>query len=1089
MNILDTILLTETQHFAATERKDLAVSAGAGSGKTNTLTARYLHLVDENAAPRRVVAITFTEKATREMRNRIRSQIHHWIENECPPEEQARWRAIEAGLDAAHIGTIHALCAEILRAHPAEAEIDPRFGVLDEGLSAALQAQVVSDSLAWATGQPDLIPLFESFTPATLETILSSLLKQRLEVETLLNLTVSGDQALARELRTFLDLPPVQEAWDTLRALFDDGTLLADAGDKLAAQVEQLLLKWDALERALRDTRASEAALCLYQIRRECLKKNVGKKTSAAKANIAVLQAAYDEILDPWLGGKSDDGAPDPALDVHMRELVALLRVLFEHAQGEYRRAKDQRAELDFDDMERGAQKLLQRPEIRAQWQAQIDALLVDEFQDTNERQREIIEALAGSADGRIGCLFIVGDPKQSIYRFRGADVTVFARVREDIRRRGGLPVDLSETFRAHTDLIETLNLLLANVMDSASPRRAYYTPFAKLKSSRAEPPDYQPPFVELLYGLGDDSRRTAAQLLARRLRELHDTHGVAWDKIVCLFRASTGFDEYESAFADARIPFVTVAGRGFYERPEIRDLLNMLRALSDPSDDLALAGLLRSPAFGLSDAALYQLRWIEEKQPRSYWDALYQDLSALSETDRARAETARQVILKSTALVGRVSVAELLKAILFETNYLALLAAATGERLQRNVEKLLSDAYASGLTGVTEFLEYIETLRDVGAREGEAPSEAEGAVRLMTVHKAKGLQFPIVVLADAARGFPSFRGHVLLSDELGVVPRVETEAGISALFALAKGFEQDRAQAEDLRLLYVAATRAQEKLIVCAHESRRADAWFHKLVAAADLSMDDVSAEPDAWHERALHDSALKISWRASTAGASAKPDAEPPPAPEQIAAPLFAPLQPPRDLETPDDDKTLEELLSVDNANFQIGILFHAAIRQWAFPGDPTLELLLRAASANFSLPALNLLPRVRTLLERVQHDPRWGELNAAPVRRHEVPFTFTDGALVNNGTIDLLYQTPAGAWHIVDFKTEVISRAELPGIVKKHRPQLLRYLQAARQINLDAQAWLCFADCEGGVVWQQVEDSLLKDSNLAKEMPVVS
>lgn len=1074
MNILDTFALTGTQYAAATLDKDLAVSAGAGSGKTNTLTARFVRLADQNETPHRIVAVTFTDKATREMRNRIRTRVREWVDNQCPREQLEHWRAIQSGLDAARIGTIHSLCAEILRAHPAEAEIDPRFGVLDEGLASALKVQVVQDSLAWATGQHDLTPLFGTFDPGTLESMLSNLLNHRLEAETAFAVEVSGNVTLCSAIREFLDQQQVGEAWTVLRELQDSGTLFDDAGDKLGPQVETLLVQWDALERALAEARAGDAALVLFKIRREGLSLRAGSNKSEAKKAVRILQTVYDESIDPWLGGKtSTDTPPDPALDTKISETLAQLRRLFNHADLAYQQAKAQRAELDFDDMERGAQMLLRRPEIRAHWQARLDALLVDEFQDTNERQREIIEALAGSEEGRVGRLFIVGDPKQSIYRFRGADVTVFGRVRRDMQARGGEPIELMETFRAHTALIELLNHLLAHIMGAPASRPGYYTPFAALKSSRKEAPRLSEPFVELLYGMGEDARQTAAQLLAERLLELHEQDKLGWDKMVCLFRASSGFDEYERAFAAAGIPFVTVAGRGFYERPEIRDLLNLLRAFADPSDDAAMAGLLRSPAFGLSDAALYQLRRAADHKTRPYVQALTADLAGLSETDRARAERAQRCLEKCAPLVGRISVAELLKTILQETNYLALLSAVTGERLQRNVEKLLADAYDSGMTNVSEFLEYIETLRDVGARESEAPSEAEGAVRLMTVHKAKGLQFPVVILADAARGVPNLRAPVLLSNEMGVVPDIESNEGRSPLFGLAKHYERDRSRAEDLRLLYVAATRAQEKLIVCAHASQKTspEVWFHQLANAAEFTPGDETLEPHVWHEKALTDKQIKIAYKAGT-GPRTRTASKPTVTAEseRVTGALFAPLSPPRELEIT-DERSLLELLERDDRAARTGELFHLAIRQWTFPGEPNFEMLLRAGAANFTL-SIDVTSRVRQLLDRLRGDPRWQEINDAPVRRQELPFAFASEGLVAGGVMDLIYQTPEGKWLIVDFKTDAVTRAEAENHVRrKYRAQLLRYLAAAKQIGLEASGWVCFVDCEGGIDWQMV------------------
>ena len=210
----------------------------------------------------------------------------------------------------------------------------------------------------------------------------------------------------------------------------------------------------------------------------------------------------------------------------------------------------------------------------------------------------------------------MVGDSKQSIYRFRGADVSVFRQVQADILTSDGERLDLDLTFRAHRELLETLNQLLAPILgDTDDPARPHLVPFAPLHPHRAHPvrEQIQPPFVEIHLGLGenaDEGRRVASAALANRLHELHEVEKFAWGDMALLFRASAGFSAYETALEAAGIPFVTVAGRGFYDRPEIRDLLNALVAIVDPTDDLALVGLLRSPAFALPDAEIYQLRF-----------------------------------------------------------------------------------------------------------------------------------------------------------------------------------------------------------------------------------------------------------------------------------------------------------------------------------------------------------------------------------------------------------------------------------------------------------------------------------------------
>ena len=295
---------------------------------------------------------------------------------------------------------------------------------------------------------------------------------------------------------------------------------------------------------------------------------------------------------------------------------------------------------------------------------------------------------------------------------------------------------------------------------DQADPDKPFHIPYAPLRSERKEArAKMQAPFIECILGVGEDAvsaRPAAAQALASRLSELYATGEIrSWDEVAMLFRASTPFSIYEQALEEAGIPFVTVAGRGFYDRPEVRDVLNLLRALADPWDDQAMVGLLRSPAFGVSDVGIYQLRCPQGK-PIPIQKALHSDLSALSTMDQEHVRRAQDILDELLPLVDRLPISELLKRLLDRCDYRAILATNTNlgdrSRLWRNVDKLIGDAQVSGLVGVRAFLEYITTMRDVGAREGEAASEAEGSVRLMTIHKAKGLEFPIVVLADAAR-------------------------------------------------------------------------------------------------------------------------------------------------------------------------------------------------------------------------------------------------------------------------------------------------------------------------------------------------
>ena len=291
----------------------------------------------------------------------------------------------------------------------------------------------------------------------------------------------------------------------------------------------------------------------------------------------------------------------------------------------------------------------------------------------------------------------------------------------------------------------------------------------------------------------------------------------VGYGDVAVLCRASTSFECYENAFERAGLPFLTVAGRGFYGRPEVRDLLNTLAAIADPTNDLALFGALRSPVIGLSNTTLYRLRAEQRCRwpDQALWRALPMCQTDIPLDQVERLDSALNVIGDLHNQVGRRPVADILKEYLDTTDYRAALVRAGERRAARNASKLLSDAYVSGIVSVGEFLEYIGDLRESGSREGEARSTSEGAIQIMSVHAAKGLEFPIVVIADVTHARRS-SDQMLLDPELGVLlPKRQDEEAHAAAYVMGKRTAEDKDAAEEGRLLYVAATRASEMLIL----------------------------------------------------------------------------------------------------------------------------------------------------------------------------------------------------------------------------------------------------------------------------------
>jgi ATP-dependent helicase/nuclease subunit A len=1120
MIVLDLLQLDDSQMQAATADGHVVVTAGAGSGKTRTLVGRYLALLEEGVPLRSIAAITFTDKAAREMRTRIRRAIADWLAQD--PPGRAFWEESFADLDAARIGTIHSLCAQILRAHLAEAArlgVMPGFGVLEEGRAAVLRSRAVEEALAWAAADEVTSHLFRLLGEFRLRAAVSTLLEKRLDADAAFGRMGDDplrgwDAALGSWLSGHLDHP----AWGELLSTFSD-LRASDPTDKLESARQAIIAHAETADAARRQGDLGTALAELAALRAATAltgrKANwPGDTLQVAKDAMRALRDYFDERLKPLVDPKR---LGSRALDEQAAGMIWALHATYQRVLDFYAQARRTENVLDFDDLEANALALLDDPIVRATWQASIRAVLVDEFQDTNERQRQIVYALTGFAQHETrdtppvsrGTLFVVGDAKQSIYRFRGADVTVFRRVQADIEDAGGRTVALDLTFRAHQDLVEMTNRLLAPILgEEERPGRPYLIPFVPLTAYRSRPqPGVDQPFVEFLLGLGESAnagRQAAAEGLAARLLELRDRERVEWKDVALLFRASTAFPVYEDALEQAGIPFVTVAGRGFYERSEVRQLLNALSAVVDPADDLALAGFLRSPFVALTDTALYMLRFPPasnvpggSEMPRALWAMLNDPAlpAIVTGDDLARALRGRDLISELHDLAGRVPVATLLKLLLDRTHYRAALqSVAGGARARRNVDKLLADAHTSGLVSVREFAEYVLTLRDVGARESEAPTEAGSAVQLMTVHKAKGLEFPVVVIADAAHARHRGTERVLLDGRMGVtVDLCDEENRHPAAHLLAALRDSERDEAEDRRLLYVAATRAQEKLLVSAHTkilkggALQMSGWLDRLGQVAGLDEVPMGGMPAEPMQLALSSGAgcWIYPWceerpELLTGGQPAARDATPDLSRDLVAPLILSPPSSDVDGKLSDRDaqpprrvwRVVPRTRRQRAPAWVVGTLTHAALCRWRF-AEEGLESFLRPLALEMGVVDPDLVHasvlETARMLRRFRAHPLWAELDAAQ-RWHEVPFSVIDDGRPANGVIDLLYRL-GGNYGIAEFKTDRL-RAEddLRAHIRQegYDEQVRRYLRAVRlQLGVEAEASWIFLNVGNQVV----------------------
>lgn len=1032
---------------------DVLVSAGAGAGKTRTLTARILALLAEGTPLRSIVAVTFTIKAASEMRNRLRNEIQTYLSrSDLAHDERLRWSQIAQEIDGARIGTIHSLCSEILRVHAAEAGVDPRFTVLDESQASLRKRLAVEAACFAASTEPDMAALVKTLGLDGLADALRRLLDDReravqlLAPEHAVHIRAALDM-WGQRARAYMADPPVCHAIAQIRAAIDESERSASAqSDSITPLLQPILDTWESASAALADENPLAALVALSTYAN--LPRNRGRRDNWRAHNPKPAVQQLQETCSEQLALPKE---ADPAADLALLALLPALRILYMRALQEYAESKATARAVDFDDLETLASELLRtNAQARAEWQAQVQAVLVDEFQDTNRRQRDLLRAISGDR----GVLFLVGDAKQSIYRFRGADVRVFRSEREQIAAGKGTSLVLARSFRSHPPLLNRLNNLLAHALPGPEAAAAFVEPFAPLIAGEVDrQPRLGAPFVEVHLGVGTKNagaEQVAANALAARLRTLHQA-GIQWEEMALLCRRSSAFAPYEDAFERFDIPYVTVAGAGFHQRPEVRDLLNALRAIADPADNLALAGFLRSPITGMSDGDLLALRDAIAAPdaratipPGAWW-------RALQENPSVRAAHAVHLLRDLHTLAGRVPVAELIATLLERTHYEAALVAAGNLRGARNLAKLLEDAQRTSETSVRLFLEEIADLATSGARTGEARTEAAGSVQIMTLHAAKGLQFPVVVLGDAGGRGGGRTSSILLDEQYGVLFPAGPERSKGILFQQTVELERQMEEAEAGRLLYVGATRAQELLILsgttrlAANGVPQPDGWLRTLAPALDLAQPQPARASAEAEDRPVVEfctpDALLAFYHASPPPPSRQPREEAvsgkdaPAAAALHAPPLIAPLPQYEafcadpsvvDDESPQAHLGYEEINDsarqappqprglhvthdgkLDRPLFQrvVGVLFHAALQFAHRPDHAAFAVWLAHQLDKQDIADAGerkrIGNRVTALLKRYYVSALQREIANASVVLHETPFITlaTQGATANH------------------------------------------------------------------------------------------
>ena len=1060
---------------------DVLVRAGAGSGKTKTLVARYLLLLDENRGwkPADITAVTFTRKAAREMQSRIRTEMMKLARlSDADPDEKKFWLERLNEMDSANIGTIHSLCARILRAHPAEAGLDPAFSVLEDNTSVMLTAQIAEAAITRISADRDYETLLTFYDGKRLTRILTELLKNRGKTDEIM--AVPGEKTvyyLRKKVIESLPDPKYAEIIEEYREDIQRSDFDSRAGN-LAENIRCLIKTYDdGMKNLSTFSHPADAAAFFY-------KPFVGWDfRSGNKQMKAGAMKFRDQLTADFPFLKTDDKGRDIQWykdfweDYDKAEIS--LRKLWPSIRSDYMKMLDSAQAVDFEAMETLTLELLRkRPEIRKTWTAQVKALLVDEFQDTNDAQAELFTLLNPSHNR----LFAVGDKKQSIYGFRGTNVALFDRRGADVLEHKGRDIILDTTYRTEPELLTAMGGLLEKVMaDADLAEKEYFAAYEAMKTpdeqrKKTDPLPKTQPCIEVLLGdiqqkADDPKGECAGRMLAQRLTELMDSGLVhTWNDVAILCRNSNDFKQFEDALEAWHIPYVTVAGKGYYDRPEIRDILNTLRAAENPHDNVALTGFLLSPSIGFSlEMTALVYRYANKGGVKmSFYQALTDEgFSYETEEKQKKLIRARSILSILIRLSGQVPLDEVLEEAYRLTGIRTMLAFDSGDRAWLNLDKLLPTARESGLTSVSEFLEYLESIKETGAREGEAPSDTNGAVRIMTIHQAKGLEFRVTVIAEN-ESRPHYPQFSVNSDGAPVF----YSSPATPQYLDAQSLDNARDKAEWLRLFYVAVTRAKYRLIFVGNkpaEGGTQDSWLRRLTAELpDEMLQPGENTGPAW---GLGGDTVMVR-------CCSELPAEPACSQDQKVMEMT--VRNDCSLMDPLPERPVKPRRPGNPFSLAVGKLVHKGMELWRFPQENKSDPVLKDAFRNILMQTDNLDPgeqqavieKAEMLLLRFRQSEVFPIIESAEERWHEIPFSFTKRDFTVNGVIDLLIKDRDG-YRIIDFKTDDLKDFKaLDKANKEHRQQLENYRLALKTtLGEDPHCAVCFLDYCGKVILQPV------------------
>ena len=1138
----------------------LCVTSGAGCGKTSVLVARYIQYLREDLALglERLAAITFTENAAAEMRQRIREACRREMadaRHAGNTRRLAAWRNRYWDVDVAPIDTIHSFCGGLLRRYAIEAGLDPNFSLLDEAASVLMRGDVVRRTIEELldADDADLLAVLEHYDLGPAGDLLAQMVAENREVlhrvaapvmkrsdeEILRKLKQAVEEAAMAALRQWLALPAMTQA---------AAVLAGNAGSK-SDKIEGVRAAAVEILERLRRARTGGLALAAAQELAGAINLRggsakawpSGESFAAVKESLETIRDGCNEVLKGLV-------AFDETTE---RRHLALARAFYRTSlrlMAAYEAAKAEESALDFEDLQILARDLLRdNPRVLEDCRKRFRAILVDELQDTNLLQLQIVDLLVSGpavprnpVPLRPGAFFGVGDPKQSIYRFRGAEFAVFQTALDRVGAAGRR--SLEESFRLHAGTAALVNHIFPPLMGDQ------YEPITGMREQK------NPVVAELHHllpatgnrFLAEEGHQEEARRVAARLREIvegrtvsvQDPGSGAWRPaeyrdVAILMRRISHLHLYEQALEAARVPYYVVAGRGFYQQQEVRDVLALLRVLEDPSDELSLATVLRSPLFAVSDEGLFHLRQLGP----TLRQALPAAASAehLDAEDRRGLRRAAELLPRWTETKDRLGLADLVDHVALESGYgAAVIGKFGGERAYANLRQMVELArrfQAHSLWSLGDYIAYVTDFMKSEMREEQAPVEAPGAntVRLMTIHKAKGLEFPIVVVPDLAYVPQGHREDVLIHPATGVALRRRDEDGerqTSSALALARADSLQADRAETRRLLYVALTRARDYLILASHQGYNPaaqDTWLDALVGGLGVDLSpgqrDVrlptghtirvtalmpEGQPPAGSSRRVGPRDLLVEGRVDWQRLTERGQRVSPQVISKTMArigPMASPVSPPArttatalaqyarcpvlywwsevlGAESPEPPAT-----GAGEFSPQLwGAVSHRALELAVSPDEKVVAAAvagaLREAPPAPDVASEPLAGRLKSSLEAFWAGPLGRRVAGARRAYRELPFLMKLDATEVRGKIDLVFEGEDGRWELVDYKTSGPRPEVAEQAAEEHALQLGLYAMAAgRWLGSPVDRWSVYFLGSGTAVMHAAEKTELE------------